>query len=103
MTSYFNACDVTVAYSNHKIFYNFFSTCTCAPHFEKGSPTHGHKRNIHCENSRVAHGIDSTTSRAAILYQSRDPLPVPQTVGESTERFSRYSNTFTFCSGTAFT
>ena len=31
MTSYFNACDVTVANSNHKICYNFFSTCTCAP------------------------------------------------------------------------
>ena len=38
--SYFNACDVAVANSNHKICYNFFSTCTCAPHFEKGSATH---------------------------------------------------------------
>jgi len=26
MTSYFNACDVTVANSNHKICYNFFLT-----------------------------------------------------------------------------
>ena len=42
MTSYFNACDVTVANSNHKICYNFFSTCICGPHFEKGSATHGH-------------------------------------------------------------
>ena len=41
MTSYFNACDITVANSNHKICYNFFLTCTCAPHFEKGSATHG--------------------------------------------------------------
>ena len=41
MTSYFNACDVTVANSNHKIRYDLFSTCTCAPHFEKGSATHG--------------------------------------------------------------
>jgi len=31
VTSYFNNCDVTVANSNHKICYNFFSTCTCAP------------------------------------------------------------------------
>jgi len=30
MTSYFNDCDVTVANSNQKICYNFFSTCTCA-------------------------------------------------------------------------
>jgi len=42
MTSYFNTCDVTVANSNHKIFYSF-STCTCAPHFGKGSATHGNK------------------------------------------------------------
>jgi len=40
MTSYFTACDVTVANSNHKICYNLFSTCTCAPHFKKGSATH---------------------------------------------------------------
>jgi len=37
MTSYFNASDVTVANSNHKICYNFFSTCTCAPPLWKGS------------------------------------------------------------------
>ena len=30
MTSYFNACDVTVAYSTTKIFDSFL-TCTCAP------------------------------------------------------------------------
>ena len=35
MTSSFNACDVTVANSNHKISYNFFSTCTCAPTLKK--------------------------------------------------------------------
>ena len=40
MASYFNACDVTAANSNHKICYNCFSTCPCAPHFEKGSATH---------------------------------------------------------------
>jgi len=39
MTPYFNACDVTVSNSNHKIFYNFL-TCACAPHFKKGSATH---------------------------------------------------------------
>jgi len=31
MTSYINACDVTVANSNLKMCYNFFSECTCAP------------------------------------------------------------------------
>jgi len=39
MTSYFNACVVTVAISNHKFFLHFF-TWTCASHFEKGSATH---------------------------------------------------------------
>jgi len=39
VTSYFNACDITVANSNHNIFLHFF-TWTCAPHFEKGSATH---------------------------------------------------------------
>jgi len=38
MTSYFNACDATVANSNRK---NFL-TCTCVPHFGKGSATHGY-------------------------------------------------------------
>ena len=39
MTSYVNVCDVTVANSNRKSFLVFL-TCTCAPHFEKGSATH---------------------------------------------------------------
>ena len=39
MTSYFNACDVTIANSNHKNFYNFFDRHVCAPHVEKGSAT----------------------------------------------------------------
>jgi len=47
MTSYFNACDVTVANSNNKICNNFFSTCTCSLHFEKGSATLGHHPRSH--------------------------------------------------------
>ena len=31
MTSYFNACDVTVANSNHKKFFTIFLMCTSAP------------------------------------------------------------------------
>jgi len=42
MTSYFNACDVTVANSNHKDFLCFFDVHLC-PHFEKGSATYGLK------------------------------------------------------------
>jgi len=38
VTLYYNAYDVTVANSNHKIF--LFFCCACAPHFEKGSATH---------------------------------------------------------------
>jgi len=37
----FQTVAYTVANLNHKICY-FFSTCTCAPHFEKGSPSHAH-------------------------------------------------------------
>jgi len=40
MTSYFNACGVTVANSNQKMFYSVFDVQFCAPHFEKGSVTH---------------------------------------------------------------
>jgi len=38
MTSYFSACDVTVANTNYKNFLVFL-TCTCAPHFENSSAT----------------------------------------------------------------
>ena len=39
MMLYLNACEVTVTYSNQKIFLHFF-TWTCALQFEKGSATH---------------------------------------------------------------
>jgi len=39
MTSYYSACDVKVAYSNHKNFLVFL-TCTYAPHFENSFATH---------------------------------------------------------------
>ena len=40
MTSYFNACDVTVASSKHKIILHFLTWICAPPHFEKGSATH---------------------------------------------------------------
>jgi len=39
MTSHFIDCDVTVANSNHKIFYSFL-TCACAPSLWKRFRTH---------------------------------------------------------------
>jgi len=42
MTSYFSACDVTFANSNHKNFIVLL-TCTCAPHFENSSATHAYR------------------------------------------------------------
>jgi len=39
MTSYFSACDVTVANSNHKNFL-FFYDLHLGPHFENSSATH---------------------------------------------------------------
>jgi len=40
MTSYLNACDVTLANSNYEIFHSFL-TSTCEPPLEKGSSAPG--------------------------------------------------------------
>ena len=42
MTSYFNACDVAVAYSNQKNLPKYFRRALVPSHFEKGSATHDH-------------------------------------------------------------
>ena len=52
MTSYLNACDVTVANSNHKICYNSFQHALVPPHFEKGSATHACKQNTCYRNTK---------------------------------------------------
>jgi len=39
MTSYSNACDVTVANSNHKNFLQFFDVHLCPPNLKKVPPT----------------------------------------------------------------
>jgi len=77
MTSYFNACDVTVANSNHKICYNFFSTCTCAPHFEKGSANHDWNVVtvrllivLFWVNSKICRKTDSINLLTYVLYIS---------------------------------
>jgi len=61
MTSYFNACDVTVADSNRKIFLLFFDVHLCPPTLNKVPPT----MDIECQKL-ISHSL----TRWLSLYSS---------------------------------
>ena len=80
MTSYFNACDVTVANSNRKNFLQLFWRALCAPLFEKGSAIHAY---LHCRASFTTFGLITSGSGTLSNVYHSSILIISMDVGDT--------------------